>query len=172
MAKKGNIYPETEGFLLAIQDQVIATRNYFKHIIKDTSTQDDKCRKCNLTSETIDHITAACKILAVTEYTDRHNIAAKIIHKALTNEYELENNTMPYYKYTPTTIIENEQYKLCWDTTIHTDKTIKYNRPDITLTNKKEKTTYLIDISIPNNTNITQKYKEKIEKYTPLAQEI
>ena len=79
---------------------------------------------------------------------------------------------MPYYQYTPTTILENQQYKLYWDTTIHTDKTIKYNRPDITFTDKKEKTTYLIDISIPNDTNITQKYKEKIEKYTPLAQEI
>ena len=109
--KRGNIYLETEGFLLAIQDQVIATRNYLKHIIiiKDTSTQDDKCRKYNLTSETIDHITAGCKILAGTEYTDKHNIAIKIIHKALTNKYELENNTTPYYKYTPTTIIENEQ---------------------------------------------------------------
>ena len=60
-------------------------------------------------SETIDHITAGCKILAGTEYTDKHNIAIKIIHKALTNKYELENNTTPYYKYTPTTIIENEQ---------------------------------------------------------------
>ena len=79
---------------------------------------------------------------------------------------------MPYYQYTPTTIIENQQYKLYWDTTIHTDKRRKYNRPDITFTNKKGKTTCLIDISIPNDTNITQKYKEKIEKYTPFAQEI
>ena len=37
-------------------------------------------------SETIDHITAGCKILAGTEYTDRYNIAAKIIHKAIHNK--------------------------------------------------------------------------------------
>ena len=30
----------------------------------------------------------------------RHNIAAKIIYKALTNKYELENNTMPLQIYT------------------------------------------------------------------------
>ncbi|XP_015186482.1 PREDICTED: uncharacterized protein LOC107071743 [Polistes dominula] len=147
--KKGNLFPETEGFLIAIQDQ-----------------------KCKLVPETIEHITGGCKILANTEYTERHNSAAKIINKAIVNKYKLENTTTPYYKYTPTTIIDNEKYKLYWDTTLHTDKTVKYNRPDITFTNKEDKTTYLIDISVPNDINITQKYREKIEKYTPLAQEI
>jgi hypothetical protein len=30
--KKSNIHPETEGFIFAIQDRVINTRNYKKHI--------------------------------------------------------------------------------------------------------------------------------------------
>jgi hypothetical protein len=30
--KKSNIHPETEGFIFAIQDRVINTRNYQKHI--------------------------------------------------------------------------------------------------------------------------------------------
>lgn len=32
--RRGELFPETEGFMLAIQDQVIATRNYRKHITK------------------------------------------------------------------------------------------------------------------------------------------
>ena len=32
--RKGELFPETEGFLIAIQDQVIATKNYQKYIIK------------------------------------------------------------------------------------------------------------------------------------------
>lgn len=31
---KGALYPEKEGFMLTIQDQVVSTRNYMKHIIK------------------------------------------------------------------------------------------------------------------------------------------
>lgn len=31
----GEFFPETEGFLLAIQDQVISTKNYRKYILKD-----------------------------------------------------------------------------------------------------------------------------------------
>lgn len=55
---------------------------------------------------------------------------------------------------------------------IQTDKTMKFNRLDITFTKKREKVTYLIDISIPNNINIEHRYNNKIEKYTPLVQEI
>lgn len=33
-----------EGFMIAIQDQVIPTKNYRKHVIKDNSVVSDKCR--------------------------------------------------------------------------------------------------------------------------------
>jgi hypothetical protein len=43
---KGQLYTETEGFALAMQDQVINTKNYLKHVIKDNSIIDDKCGRC------------------------------------------------------------------------------------------------------------------------------
>ena len=36
---------ETEGFIMTVQDQVLNTRCYCKHIIKQGTT--DKCRKCH-----------------------------------------------------------------------------------------------------------------------------
>jgi hypothetical protein len=36
--KKSNIHPETEGFIFAIQDRVINTRNYKKHICNRSLT--------------------------------------------------------------------------------------------------------------------------------------
>jgi hypothetical protein len=33
----GYPFPETEGFLMAIQDEVIGTQNYRKYIVKDTT---------------------------------------------------------------------------------------------------------------------------------------
>ena len=40
------LYLETKGFYIAIQDKVVNTKNYRKHIIKDATTIDDQCRKC------------------------------------------------------------------------------------------------------------------------------
>jgi hypothetical protein len=51
--KKSNIHPETEGFIFAIQDRVINTRNYKKHICGLQSII-DKCRICRTEGETID----------------------------------------------------------------------------------------------------------------------
>jgi hypothetical protein len=156
--RQGVIFPETEGFVLAIQDQVINTRNYRKHIMKDKTMTTDNCRKCNMYKETIDHITSGCRLLAATDYTNRHNNVAKIVHLALTNKHKLTDTTQPYYTYTPQTVIENNTHKIYWDNPILTDKTITANRPDITLVDKQTKTTYLIDISVPSDTNINNKY--------------
>lgn len=169
--QKGQLYPETEGFIIAIQDQVIATKNYQKHIMKQTHVK-DTCRKCHLHQESIEHVIGGCKMLAGTAYTERHNIAAKIIHQALALKLKLTTEQTQYYNYSPNNILEDNRFKLYYDITIHTDKTISHNRPDITLQDKLNKITYLIDVAIPTDNNIGKKYSEKIEKYTPLAIEV
>jgi hypothetical protein len=80
--KKSNIHPETEGFIFAIQDRVINTRNYKKHICGLQSII-DKCRICGTEGETIEHIISSCTVLAQSEYKKRHDIFAKIIHMNL-----------------------------------------------------------------------------------------
>lgn len=169
---KGNLFAETEGFMFAIQDRVIPTKNYRKYIIKDPTITTDSCRLCHLRQETIEHITAGCPFLASKQYTDRHNNVARQVHIYLAKKYKLINNIEPYYKYKPKQILENDLAKLYWDRDIVTDKTTINNRPDITLTNKLTKITYLIDISVPNTENIKKKHVEKIQKYIPLAEEI
>ena len=96
-------------------------------------------------------------MLAGSEYTYRHDAAAKIIHQEIAKKHKLIDDETPYYKYIPNNILENEQYKLYWDITMHTDKTIPYNTPDITLQDIKQKII---------------KYNEKIEKYKELEIEI
>lgn len=166
--QKGHLYPETEGFLLAIQDQVIATRNYQKHIMKIEQV-DDCCRRCHQQQENLEHIVGGCKILAGTAYTERHNTAANILHQAISLKLKLSTDDAPYYNYVPSSVLENMEYKLYYDRSIHTDKTIVCNRPDIVLQDKVRKTTYFIEVSIPTDTNVAKKYTEKIDKYIPLA---
>ncbi|XP_063891152.1 uncharacterized protein LOC110374959 [Helicoverpa armigera] len=171
--KIGSLFPETEGFIIAIQDQIINTKNYRKYIIKDPTATNDKCRKCHTQPETIQHITGACTTLTQTDYTHRHNQVANIIHQKLALKHKLIQDTnTPYYKYTPQTILENTTHKLYYDRAILTDRTIHYNRPDITLQDKINKITYLIDIAVPNTHNLQKTIGEKISKYADLKDEV
>ena len=87
----------------------------------------------------IQHITAACEQLAPTEYVKRHDGLAKIIHQELAEAAEMIEDKSTYYKYTPANVLKNENFKLYWNPSIFTDKTIPYNRPDITFMDKKKK---------------------------------
>lgn len=167
-----NLFPETEGFMMSIQDQVIATLNYRKHIIKDPAVTEDRCRMCGKEAENIEHLISACSIMAPKEYTERHNNVAKIIHHYLRNMIYETNDQTPYYRYNPEKVIENMSGKLYWDRTIMTDHQINNNRPDITYIDKVNKHGYIIDIAVPAPANIQLKQREKITKYMPLANEI
>ncbi|CAG4968893.1 unnamed protein product [Colias eurytheme] len=170
--RRGELFPETEGFMIAIQDQVIETRNYRKHIMKIPTTQ-DICRKCHNSTETIQHITGACSAIVQTDYKHRHDQIANIIHQKLAIKHKLIDKTpVPYYKYIPETILENCNHKLYFDRAILTDRTVHYNRPDITMIDKVNKAAYLIDIAIPNTHNIQSTISHKINKYLELKDEI
>jgi hypothetical protein len=80
------------------------------------------CRKCEKESETIQHITAACEQLAPTDYLNRHD--------GLAEAAKLIEEKSPYYKYTPASVMENDNFELYWNRSILTDKTIHFNRPD------------------------------------------
>jgi len=132
---------------------------------------DELCRRCGKEPETIQHITAACDQLASTEYAKRHDGVA-VIHKKLAEAAELIEDKIPYYRYTPANVLENDNFKLYWNRSIITDKTIHANKPDITLTNKKTKTTNLTDMAVPNTHNLAKTINEKQSKYQELANEI
>ena len=120
------------------------------------------------------HINAACEQLAPTEYAKRHDEVAKVIHQKLAEAAEMIEDRGPCYRYTPANVPENDNFKLYWNRSIITDKTIPANRPDITFTNKRTKTTYLIDtsIAVPNTHNLDKTITEKQSKYQELVNEL
>ena len=52
-----------------------------------------------------------------------------------------------------------------WDFPIQTDRTIKVNRPDITIKDLEEKTCKLLDFTFPMDVNISAKGFENLSKY-------
>lgn len=168
---KQQLFGETVGFMCAIQDRVILTKNYRKHIIKEKNVL-DKCRRCGINNETIEHIMAGCNTLTGFDYTERHNNVAKIVHQQLARKFKLIEEEKPYYKYEPITVLENNYYKLYWDREIRTDIKINANRPDIVVYNKKKNEVDIIDVAIPLSHNLQATYATKINKYLELAAEI
>ena len=72
---------ETEGFIMATQNQSLFTRNYQAKIIKNVA--DPKCWLCEKLEETVDHLVSGCPIITPNKYLQRHDRARTI--------YSLEN---------------------------------------------------------------------------------
>ena len=85
--KNGELKKETEGFLIAAQDQALRT-NAIKAKI-DKVTEDSKCRLCKEKNETIDHLISSCSKIAQTDYKERHNKVASMLHWNLCKKYHL-----------------------------------------------------------------------------------
>src|SRR6185436_20098676 len=71
----GELKKETEGLILAAQEQAFRTRD---------ST---KCRLCNTKDETVDHLLSACSKIAQTDYNERHDKVATMLHWNLCKKY-------------------------------------------------------------------------------------
>ncbi len=86
--KTHGLKDETEGLIIAAQDQNLATRSYHHRINKDGT--DPQCRICGKYEESIDHIVSGCPELAKTEYIQRHNKAAAYLHWTICGEYKIK----------------------------------------------------------------------------------
>jgi hypothetical protein len=118
--------------------------------------------------ETIEHVITGCPILAPTDYKNRHDQVAKIIHIELDKIHNLLHTSPPYYIYPPDPHMENDSSKLYWDKQITSNKTLEFNKPDIILIDRKTNKGIIIDITVPDSQNIQKTISTKITKYQPL----
>ena len=167
--KSSTLKIETEGFILAAQDQSLKTKNYLKNIMK--TSQDSSCRFCKENQETIDHLISGCPTLAKAEYIQRHNKVGQYIHWKICQHYKM-NVSNTWYQHETPPVLENDRATILWDFSIQTDRTIKANRPDIVIKDKTEKTCLLLDVSIPSDRNTSLKTYEKLAKYKDLDIEL
>uniref|UniRef100_A0A803T202 Reverse transcriptase domain-containing protein n=1 Tax=Anolis carolinensis TaxID=28377 RepID=A0A803T202_ANOCA len=163
----GTLKKETEGLILAAQEQAIRTNAIKAKIEK--SADDPKCRLCKETDETIDHILSCCKKIAQTDYKQRHNYVAQMIHWNLCLKYHLPA-AKNWWDHKPAKVLENEHAKILWDFRIQTDKVLEHNTPDITVVEKNK--VWIIDVAIPGDSRIDEKQQEKLSRYQDLKIEL
>ena len=103
---KSGLKAETEGFIIAAQDQSLPTKLYQHSIIKNGS--DPKCRMCHNCDESVDHIVSGCPVLAKDEYLHNHDKAAAYMHWNICKHYNLPA-TEKWYEHKPNTVTENDE---------------------------------------------------------------
>ena len=156
---------ETEGFILAAQDQSLYMRNYQTNILRNGAS--GKCRFCDNYTETVDHLVSGCSVLVPNEYKNRHDRVGQYLHWKICESYKIETFEH-WYEHKPQPVVEGDSVTLLWDFPIRTDRTIQANRPDIIVKDFKKKTFLLIDMSIPTDQNISAKEFDKLSKYKDL----
>ncbi|CAH2052194.1 unnamed protein product, partial [Iphiclides podalirius] len=111
-------------------------------------------------------------MLSNSKYLHRHNLVARILHQELALKYGLVERKLPYYKYSPEAVLENDRARLYWDRSIITDRTIVANKPDIVLMDRAQSRVFLVDITIPYDENLVKAETDKKTKYLDLAHEV
>ena len=86
--QNGDLKRQTEGLIVAVQNQSIRT-NLLKAKI-DKSQGDSLCRVCRKVDESIDHIVSGCSKLAQKEYKRRHDNLGKIVNWKLARKCNFE----------------------------------------------------------------------------------
>jgi hypothetical protein len=94
MERIAGLFGEIEGFIFAIQDHVITTRNYQKHIMDMNCS--DKCRLCKQATESIQHICNGYPALDQKYYLERHPSVTKVVHPALAKQCGLTETELLY----------------------------------------------------------------------------
>ena len=121
----------------------------------------------------MDHILSGCEQLAKREYLERHNKVASYLHWHICKAY---NCPVPgkWYEHTPQEVTNaiGKKTTILYDSQVHTDRTIKANKPDIVIRDNTAKKCWMIDVSVPADHNVVSKEAEKMLKYKDLAIEV
>ena len=64
-----------------------------------------------------------------------------------------------WFEHEPEKALENEDYKIFWNFSIHTDHVIEAQRQDFVVFDKKERSCKIIDFAVPGDSRIGQKEK-------------
>ena len=168
--RNGKLKKETEGVIIAAQDQALRTNSIKNRI--DKQQVSPACRLCGERDETVSHIVAECKMLAQKYYQSwRHDKVAQVIHWQLCHRFKI-NREDKWYNHIPEPGLESREHKILWDFKIQTDNPIEANKPDIVVFNKESKDCYIIDVACLFDTSIDHKTKEKLEKYQDLPRDL
>ena len=133
--KKGYLKKETEGLIMAAQDQSFQTR-WVKHYI-DRTSDSTKCRMCGKINENLSHLVSQCNELAQNEYKNiRHDKVTALLHWCKTYGFETHEEYYKHFVEKEMRVLENDRVKILWYLLRQTETKIDHNKPDLILLKK------------------------------------
>ena len=159
-------WTQSDALILAAQDDVPHTRWYQNRILKNSSLL--MCRECGKAMETVKHILNMCEPKGFSLYKERHDRAILIVLWRLLKEYGFKQEE-PWYKLEAKPVYENRAVKILWDPSIPTDDEMTERRPDLVVEDRLCKSIFIIEMSVPTDSNINGRWQEKFQKYQKLA---
>ena len=165
---KEKLTSHMEGYICAIQEQELKTREALKRRKKDPAKKSQMittCRVCHKNEENIFHLVCSCPHLAHTIYlNDRHNQVARIVYQEITKAEKLE--------YDPPPVKRQDNQEIWCDKYVKTANKVKKNRPDITIWDTQKKICQIVEVSVPLDMNLSQVREDKESKYLPLISQM
>ena len=86
--RNGFLKKETEGLILAVQEQALR-RNTIKYNI-DKMSETSLCRMCGDTTEMVEHIASGCKKIAQNECHKHHDKVALRVHWKICRKHGID----------------------------------------------------------------------------------
>ena len=93
-------------------------------------------------------------------------------NKKKKNKNKNNSNNDKWFEHKPLPVIENDQVKLVWGSTIVTDRCVPHNRLDITIVLKGKHQWLMVDVAVLDDRNIVTTEAWKIKWYQGLAFEV
>ena len=109
--KNGYLKKETKGFIMATQDK---------------TSSDSKYRLCKVKEETIYHLISSCSKIAQTDYKERHDRVALVLHWNICRKYNLPT-AEKWWEHKVDKVLQKQNVKILWDFKIQTDKHLEHN---------------------------------------------
>ena len=106
----------------------------------------------------INHIISECRKLAQREYQSRHDWLEKVIHWELCKKFKFDHANK-WYMHNLKSVLENETRKILWDFNIQIDHQISARWLDLVIVNKKQRTSQIVDVAVPEDIRV--KFKGK-----------
>jgi len=144
------------GKMIAAQYQAFNMHYHQRIVMKQPI--DSKYRMCCNAEEHKKHTVEGCTTFAPSKYTNRHSTVAGYVHWKICKQVPDR-----YCEHVSEKVINVNSTTIMWDVPVVTDQTVLANQLNVVLQDKKEKTCLLIDITIPDDSNVNTKEAEKLK---------
>ena len=128
---------------------IIVITKYYATKILNTET-DSKCRLCQQSDDTTDHIISACPVLVKEQYMKRHGTVCAQLHCNICKEAGTQLDKMHWYEHVPESVETSQGGKvtILWNQQVQTDRTVPNNKPDVIIRDNQNGTCMLIDVAM------------------------